>query len=67
MAAVPGTGVIYSVISVMTGPELNLEAEDEEVLKVRLAVMYSAAVRVCVIVRFECARWRAAMDREHWA
>lgn len=55
------------MIGVMTGPGLNLYAEEEEVLKVRLTVMYFTALGVCVIVRFECARWRAAMDREHWA
>ena len=59
--------VIYSLVSVMAGPGLNLDAGDEKVLMVRIAVMYFTAVGVSLIVRFERARRRAAIDRERLA
>ena len=60
-------GVIYSLVSVMAGPGLNLEAGDEKVLMVRIAVMYFTAVGVSLIVGFERAGRRAAMERERQA
>ena len=59
--------VIYSLVSVMAGPGLNLDAGDEKVLMVRLAVMYFIAVGVSLIIRFDRARRRTAMDRERQA
>ncbi len=59
--------VIYSLVSVMAGPGLDLDAGDEKVLMVRLAVMYFTAVGVSLIVRFERARRQAALERERQA
>ena len=57
-------GVIYTLVSIMAGPGLDLAAGDEKVLMVRLAVMYFTAVGVSLIVRFERAGRKAAMARE---
>ena len=58
------TAVTYSLISVMTGPGLDLDAGDEKVLMVRLAAMYLMVVAISLIVRFERARRQEAMTRE---
>ena len=56
--------VLYSLVSVMTGPGLDLAAGDEKVLMVRVAVMYLMAVGTGLIVRFERTGRQAAMARE---
>ncbi len=61
---VTATAVLYSLIIVTTGPELDIDAGEDHVLVARLSMMYLVAVVVSMVVRFERARWRAAVSRE---
>ena len=45
--------VVYSPVSVMTGPGLDLAVGDDRALMVRVAVMYAIVGAVDLIVRFE--------------
>lgn len=53
LACTTAVAVIYSFVSVMAGPGLDLDTGDEKVLLARLAVMYLIAVGICLIVNFE--------------
>ena len=59
-----GTAVVYALISLLTGGGLDLDAAEDKILTVRLAVMYLIAVVVSLIVRFERARRETAIARE---
>ena len=67
LAWVTATAAVYYLVSVATGPGLDLELAQDHALAARLSVMYLVAVGVSLIVRFERARRRAAMDRERRA
>ena len=67
LAWVTATAAIYYFVSVAAGPGLDLELVQDNALAARLSVMYLVAVGVSLIVRFERARRRAAMDRERRA
>ena len=67
LAWVTATAVVYYLVIVVAGPGLGLEMVQEHALAARLSVMYLLAVGVSLIVRFERARRRAAMDRERQA
>ena len=59
--------VIYSLVSVMVGPGLDLDVGHENALVARLFVMYLVTVGISLIVRFERVRKQAAMARERQA
>ena len=56
--------VAYSVVSLTTGPGLDLNAGDEKVLAARLTVMYAIVLCICLITRFERITRQAAVNRE---
>ena len=58
------TAVIYTLVSVMAGPGLDLEAGDDKVLVARVAMMYLLTLCICLNVRSERMRRQAAMERE---
>ena len=64
---VTATAVVYTLVSVMIGPGLDLGAGDEKELVARLAVMYLVPACVGLIVRLERTRRQAAMARERQA
>ena len=67
LAWVTATAIIYCLVGVVAGPGLDLEMAEDHALAARLSVMYLVAVGVSLIVRFERARRRAAMERERRA
>ena len=67
LAWVTATALVYCLVGVAAGSGLDLELAQDRVLAARLSVMYLVAVGVSLIVRFERARRRAAMDRERQA
>ena len=67
LAWVTVAAVAYSLVSVMTGPGLDLDAGDEKVLVARLCVMYAIVVGISLIVRFERIGRQTAMARERQA
>ena len=67
LAWVTATAVIYYLVAVAAGPGLDLDLVQDHALAARLSVMYLVAVGVSLIVRFERARRRDAMDRERRA
>ena len=67
LAWVTATAMVYYLVGVVAGPGLDLEMAQDHALAARLSVMYLVAVGVSLIVRFERARRRAAMDRERQA
>ena len=67
LAWVTATAAIYYLVSVATGRGLDLEMVQGNALAARLAVMYLVAVGVSLVVTFERARRKAAMDRERRA
>ena len=67
LAWVTATAVVYCLAGVVAGPGLDLEMAQDHSLAARLSVMYLVAVGVSLVVRFERARTRAAMDRERQA
>lgn len=58
------TAVAYALISLLTGGGQDMDAAQDKILTVRLAVMYLIAVSVSLIIRFERARREAAIARE---
>ena len=67
LAWVTTAAVVYTLVSVMSGPGLDLGSGDEKELVGRLAVMYLTAGAVCLIVRLERNRRQAATARERQA
>ena len=58
---------VYTLVSVMTGPGLDLSGGDDKELVARLAVMYLTTCAVSLIVRLERNRRLAATARERQA
>ncbi len=56
--------VAYTVVCLVLGPGLDLEAGQERVLVARLAVLYIIVLGVNLITRFERNRWQTAVARE---
>ncbi len=56
--------LIYGAVCVWTGAGLDLDAGQEKVLVGRLATMYTVALGIGLIVRFERLRWQSAVLRE---
>ncbi len=54
----------YALVCVLTGPGLDLGVGQEKVLVGRLAAMYTVALGIGLITRFERLRWQAAVSRE---
>ena len=54
---------VYSPVSVMTGPGLDLAVGDERALMVRVVVMYAIVGAIDLIVRFERNGRQAALSR----
>ena len=67
LAWVTAAAVAYSLVSVMTGPGVDIEVGQDHVLLARVSVMYLVAVAISLIVRFERTRRLAAMARERQA
>ena len=67
LAWVTATALIYSLVAVAAGPGLDLEMVQDHALAARLSVMYLVAVGVALVVGFERARRRSAMERERQA
>ena len=58
------TAVAYAVVCLRVGSGLDLDAGNEKVLMARLAMMYTIAVGISFIIRFERIRWQASVTRE---
>ena len=56
--------VTYAVVCLMVGSGLDLDAGKEKVLLVRLAMMYTMALGISFITRFERNRWRTSVQTE---
>ena len=56
--------VTYTVVCLVVGPGLDLEAGQEKVLLSRMAVLYILVLGVNFITRFERLRWQASVARE---
>ena len=56
--------IIYVSLSLGIGGGLDMEARDEKVLLLRIAIMYAVVVVVNMASRFERARWEQAVERE---
>ena len=67
LAWVTLVAVVYTLVSVMAGPGLDLGGGDEKELVARLAVMFLTAGAVGLIVRLERNRRQAATARERQA
>ena len=67
LAWVTAAAVVYTLVSVMAGPGMDLSAGDDKELVARLAVMYLTAGAVSLIVRLERTRRQEAMARERRA
>ena len=55
---------LYVAVCVWTGGGLDLELGQEKVLVGRVATMYTIAVGIGMLVRFERLRWQSAVSRE---
>ena len=64
LAWVTTTAVVYTLVSVTSGPGLDLSAGQDNVLLARLFAMYLVPVGVNLIARFERARRQAVLARE---
>ena len=64
LAWTTAAAVAYALVCLEVGSGLDLEAGKEQVLVVRLAMMYTIALGVSVITRFERIRWQSSMVRE---
>ena len=67
LAWVTLVALVYTLVSVMVGPGLDLAGGDDKELVARLAVMYLIAGAVSLIVRLERNRRLAATARERQA
>ena len=56
--------VAYVVVCLRVGSGLDLDAGNEKVLIARLAMMYTLAVGISLITRFERIRWQTSVARE---
>ena len=56
--------VTYTVVCLVVGPGLDLEAGQEKVLLSRIAMLYILVLGVNFITRFERLRWQASVARE---
>ena len=56
--------VAYAVVCLRVGSGLDLDAGNEKVLLARLAMMYTIALGISFITRFERVRWQTAVSRE---
>ncbi len=54
----------YALVCVTVGSGLNLEAGQEKVLVARLALMFTMALGISLITRFERLRWQQAVSGE---
>ena len=54
----------YALVCVMVGSGLDLDAGQEKVLVARLAVMFTMALGISLITRFERLRWQQAVSGE---
>ena len=64
MACATFVAVLYLVISLAIGDNIDTAAAEERTLLARILVMYTVAAIVNIIARFERARWRQAVERE---
>lgn len=67
MAWVTSVSVVYTLVSAMAGPGLELGGGDEMALVMKLAAMYFIAACVSLVVRSERTRRQAAVAREQQA
>ena len=56
--------VAYAAVCLEAGSGLDLDAGNEKVLVARLAMMYTLALGVSLITRFERIRWQTSVARE---
>ena len=56
--------VAYAVVCLRVGSGLDLDAGNEKVLLARLAMMYTIALAISFITRFERIRWQTSVMRE---
>ena len=56
------TAVVYLLVCLIVGPGLDLDLENEKLLLVRLAAMYSLVLIVSLIARFERTRRQDAVE-----
>ena len=56
--------VAYAVVCLRVGSGLDLDAGNEKVLLARLAMMYTIALAISFITRFERIRWQTSVTRE---
>ena len=54
----------YALVCVTVGSGLDLEAGQEKVLVARLAMMFTMALGISLITRFERLRWQQAVSGE---
>ena len=56
--------VAYAVVCLRVGSGLDLDAGNEKALLARLAIMYTIALAISFITRFERIRWQTSVMRE---
>ena len=56
--------VAYAVVCLRVGSGLDLDAGNEKVLLARVALMYTIALAISFITRFERIRWQTSVMRE---
>ena len=55
--------IAYAVVCLRVGSGLDLDAGNEKVLRARLAMMYTMALGISLITRFERIRWQTSVTR----
>ena len=64
LAWTTAVAVMYAAVCLRVGSGLDLDAGNEKVLLARLVMMYTIALGVSFITRFERIRWQTAVARE---